>query len=177
MLGYVMRNLGFPLAPMILGVVLGNIAELNLSRAFAITTDLEMFVVRPWSLFFIILAVFSVFFPRYQKLRGRRKWTLAYLPALLAALSVPMVMMGGITRPLIAAALLITAGYTIWRHARAGWRLETGAAPEVHIEETESEEPSRLLADALVQQELLQRDAQKLGAHLREHVILFQAVD
>jgi hypothetical protein len=40
-----------------------------------------------------------------------------------------------------------------------------------------TEDPSRLLADALVQQELLQRDAQKLGAHLREHVILFQSME
>ncbi|MCH2327262.1 MAG: tripartite tricarboxylate transporter permease, partial [Rhodospirillales bacterium] len=46
-LGFVMRHFGFPLAPMILGVVLGNIAELNLSRAFAITTDLTPFVTRP----------------------------------------------------------------------------------------------------------------------------------
>ncbi|HDO52241.1 MAG TPA: Tat pathway signal protein, partial [Rhizobiales bacterium] len=56
-IGFVMRQLGFPLAPMILGVVLGNIAELNLSRAMAITTDLSPFVTRPWSLFFLIIAV------------------------------------------------------------------------------------------------------------------------
>ncbi|MEL6999874.1 MAG: tripartite tricarboxylate transporter permease, partial [Pseudomonadota bacterium] len=41
-LGFVMRMFGFPLAPMILGVVLGNIAELNLSRALAIDTDLTL---------------------------------------------------------------------------------------------------------------------------------------
>ena len=40
-LGFVMRQFGFPLAPMILGVVLGNIAELNLARAMAITTDIR----------------------------------------------------------------------------------------------------------------------------------------
>jgi len=56
-LGLLMRHFGFPLAPMILGVVLGNIAELNLARAFAITTDLTPFVTRPWSLLFLILAV------------------------------------------------------------------------------------------------------------------------
>jgi len=33
------------------------------------------------------------------------------------------------------------------------------------------------LAHLLEQQELLQRDARKLGAHLREHVILFRPVD
>ena len=62
-LGYVMRTLGFPLAPMILGVVLGNIAELNLSRALAISDDIGLFVTRPWSLFFLIVAAFSLVFP------------------------------------------------------------------------------------------------------------------
>ena len=69
-LGYVMRNLGFPLAPMILGVVLGRIAELWLSRATAITTDITPFFTHPWSLFFIILALFSMFFSSYQTQRG-----------------------------------------------------------------------------------------------------------
>ncbi|HSR71698.1 MAG TPA: tripartite tricarboxylate transporter permease, partial [Kiloniellales bacterium] len=49
-IGYVMRVLGFPLAPMILGVVLGNIAELNLNRAIALSGDPTLFVTRPWSL-------------------------------------------------------------------------------------------------------------------------------
>ncbi|MEE2612026.1 MAG: tripartite tricarboxylate transporter permease, partial [Pseudomonadota bacterium] len=64
-LGLAMRHFGFPLAPMILGVVLGNIAELNLARAFAITTDLSPFVTRPWSLLFLLLAIFSAIFPLY----------------------------------------------------------------------------------------------------------------
>ncbi|MFQ5774748.1 MAG: tripartite tricarboxylate transporter permease [Kiloniellaceae bacterium] len=134
-LGYLMRNLGFPLAPMILGVVLGNIAELNLSRAFAISTDLTMFVARPWSLFFIILALFSMFFPRYQKVRGKRKWTLVYVPCLLACLSIPMAMMGGAVRPAIAAALVVAAGYLLWTRARAGWRVEAVEDHDVHLEE------------------------------------------
>ncbi|RME95546.1 MAG: Tat pathway signal protein, partial [Alphaproteobacteria bacterium] len=58
-LGFLMRHFGFPLAPMILGVVLGNIAELNLARAMAIDTSLLHFFVRPWSLFFFIVALFS----------------------------------------------------------------------------------------------------------------------
>ena len=69
-LGFVMRQLGFPLAPMILGVVLGNIAELNLARALAIDADPMLFFVRPWSLFFAIVAVFSMIFPIYQKHRN-----------------------------------------------------------------------------------------------------------
>jgi len=64
LLGFFMRQFGFPLAPMILGVVLGNIAELNLSRALAISTDLSPFVTRPWSLFFLIIAFFLALFSK-----------------------------------------------------------------------------------------------------------------
>lgn len=114
-LGFLMRQFGFPLAPMILGVVLGNIAELNLSRAFAITTDLSPFVTRPWSLFFLILAVFSAFFPLFQKERGKKKWTLFY-PALLAlALSLPVFMMGGVVRPVLAGVLVAFSGYLLFK--------------------------------------------------------------
>ena len=65
---------------MILGVVLGNIAELNLARAFAITSDLTPFVTRPWSLLFFILAIFSAFFPVYQRDRLTKRWILGYSP-------------------------------------------------------------------------------------------------
>ena len=126
-LGFVMRHYGFPLAPMILGVVLGDIAELNLARAFAITTDLSPFVTRPWSLFFLIIATFSAAFPWFQIYRDKKKWTLFYLPAACFASSVPMVMMGGIVRPALGAVLVCLAGYMIWKRAREGWRL---AAPE-----------------------------------------------
>ena len=55
---------------MILGVVLGDIAELNLARALAINADPMLFITRPWSLFFAIIAVFSTIFPLFQKQRG-----------------------------------------------------------------------------------------------------------
>ncbi|HIE20408.1 MAG TPA: Tat pathway signal protein, partial [Rhodospirillales bacterium] len=77
-LGFLMRHFGFPLAPMILGVVLGNIAELNLARAMAITTDISPFFTRPWSLFFFTIAIFSAVFPLFQGHRGKKKWTLFY---------------------------------------------------------------------------------------------------
>lgn len=121
--GYVMRVLGFPLAPMILGVVLGNIAELNLSRALAITTDPTPFVARPWSLFFLVLALFSVFFPLYQSRRGRERWTLAFIPVMALALSVPMFMMGGMIRPVIGVVVVAAALFLLVRHARRGWQL------------------------------------------------------
>ena len=126
-LGFVMRHFGFPLAPMILGVVLGNIAELNLSRAFAITTDLTPFVTRPWSLFFLIIALFSAAFPAFQAQRGRRKWTLFYLPAACYSVALPLFMMGGITRPVVALIVLAFGTHVLVRRARSGWQLQVTA--------------------------------------------------
>jgi len=114
-LGFLMRQFGFPLAPMILGVVLGNIAELNLARAFAITTDLSPFFTRPWSLFFMIVAVFSAMYPMYQDKRGTKIWTLYYPALLLIAVSVPIYMMGGIIRPSIGFVIMVGGFYTLYK--------------------------------------------------------------
>ncbi len=122
-LGLAMRHFGFPLAPMILGVVLGNIAELNLARAFAITTDLSPFVTRPWSLLFLLLAIFSAIFPLYQSSQFKRRWTLAYSPCMAAAVSIPVFMMGGAVRPVIGVMLVALSVYLIWKRARSGWQL------------------------------------------------------
>ena len=120
-LGFIMRSLGFPLAPMILGVVLGNIAELNLSRALAISTDLTPFVTRPWALFFLIAALFSCFFPLYQAhvaRSNRASWTLYYMPAMLAAISLPLFMMSvqsnSIPRGLLGASAILLGIYLLW---------------------------------------------------------------
>jgi putative tricarboxylic transport membrane protein len=132
LLGYVMVRLGFPLTPMILGVVLGPVAEVNLSRSLATSSDLTLFMTRHWSLFFLILAVFSLIYPWFQRARGKRKWTLGYAPALAMALSVPLFLMGGWVRPIAAAGLLAFGIRTIWRRWQSGWALETGdrkAAP------------------------------------------------
>ena len=122
-LGLAMRHFGFPLAPMILGVVLGNIAELNLARAFAITTDLSPFVTRPWSLLFLLLAIFSAFFPLYQSSQFKNRWTLVYSPCMAAAISIPVFMMEGSVRPVIAVMLVALSGYLIWKRMRSGWQL------------------------------------------------------
>lgn len=135
-LGFVMRYYGFPLAPMILGVVLGNIAELNLARCMAITTDLTPFVTRPWSLFFLIIAVFSAAFPIYQAHRGRKKWTLFYLPVACFAVATPLVMMGGIPRPSLAAAVVLFGVYTLWQHARSGWSLNPDDVEDLNLIES-----------------------------------------
>ncbi len=116
LLGFVMRQFGFPLAPMILGVVLGNVAELNLARALAIDTDLTLFVTRPWAMFFAIVAVFSAIFPWYQARRENgAAWTRCYAPAMLVAVALPLALMGGVLRPLLAVAAVATALFLLWR--------------------------------------------------------------
>ena len=115
-LGFVMRQFGFPLAPMILGVVLGNIAELNLARALAIDADPMLFFVRPWSLFFAIVAVFSMIFPIYQKHRDTGSLLeRLFSPLVLLSLSLPLFMMGGLLRTTLALAAIAISSSILWR--------------------------------------------------------------
>ena len=115
-LGFVMRQLGFPLAPMILGVVLGNIAELNLARALAIDADPMLFFVRPWSLFFAIVAVFSMIFPIYQKHRDTGSLIeRLFSPLVLLSLSLPLFMMGGFLLTTLAIAAIAISSFILWR--------------------------------------------------------------
>lgn len=78
-------------------------------------------VTRPWALFFLIIAGFSVLFPWYQRLREHARWTLFYVPALMTCLAVPLAMMDGWPRTLIAVALVAGAVYLLARSARRGW--------------------------------------------------------
>lgn len=134
-LGFIMRHFGFPLAPMILGVVLGNIAELNLARALAISDDLTLFVTRPWAMFFLIVALFSAVFPWFQAARGKKKWTLFYLPLACFAVSLPLGLMavqnGSLPRGIIACVVLAGGSYTLWQRWRSGWNLEAHAGHEL----------------------------------------------
>ena len=109
--GYIMRTLKFPLAPMILGVVLGPIAERWLSRSLALSTDPLEFFTHPWSLFFIMVSVFSIGFSWYQRDRGIKVWTIFYAPALMLAITIPLIMMGGYVRPAIA---IFLAGFALY---------------------------------------------------------------
>jgi putative tricarboxylic transport membrane protein len=131
LLGYAMRRYGFPLAPMILGVVLGDNAEVNLIRALASDDNLWLFITRPWSLFFLMIAFFSVLFPWYQKERTRSTWTIFFVPAVPLVLSIPMFMMGGWVRPGIALALIGLAALMLWRRRQNGWTLPREAVPEL----------------------------------------------
>ena len=109
-LGFVMVRNGFPLTPMVLGVVLGPLAEINLSRAIATSDDLTLFFTRPWALFFFVMAVFSTFFPIYQAARNAKKrWATYYASAFIACLAVPIILMGGWFRTGLGIAFLIMA--------------------------------------------------------------------
>ena len=134
-LGYVLRKLGFPLAPIILGVVLGHIAELWLARATAISTSVLPFIIQPWSMFFLILAVFSVFFSSYQDNLGKKTWTLFYTPALTAAMSVPMFLMEGTARPILGVILLLLSGFLLNRARQQGWKVNPADAEGPRLSE------------------------------------------
>ena len=65
-LGYLMVKYQFPLAPAILGIILGPMAESNFSRALMTSNDLTLFITRPISLAFLVLSLISTVYPFYQ---------------------------------------------------------------------------------------------------------------
>ena len=130
LLGYLMKKFGFPLAPVILGVVLGDLAELNLNRAWTISEDVSLFVTQPWSLFFLLLAAFSTLFPWYQKFRGKRTWTLAFMPLMLMCLSVPLFMMNTPIRMGIGIVMIGLGAWLLWRSHRTGWAVDAADTVE-----------------------------------------------
>jgi putative tricarboxylic transport membrane protein len=72
-LGYMMVKYQYPLAPAILGVILGPLAEVNFRRALMTEDDLTLFVTRPISLAFLILAFISLLYPFYQKYKQKKR--------------------------------------------------------------------------------------------------------
>ncbi len=69
LIGYAMIRTGFPLAPLVLGVVLGDQLEINLIRAIMTDGDLWLFVTRPISGVLLAGAVASVAWALYQRRR------------------------------------------------------------------------------------------------------------
>ena len=70
-LGYAMVKAGLPLAPFILGVILGDQIETNLIRAIADDPDPWLFVTRPISGALLALSVASAAFALWQHRRAR----------------------------------------------------------------------------------------------------------
>ena len=73
LLGYVLVKLGFPLAPLILGVILGDQIEVNLVRAVMTESDPWLFLTRPISGAMLVLSVASVSLALWQHRRQYRR--------------------------------------------------------------------------------------------------------
>jgi putative tricarboxylic transport membrane protein len=68
LLGYAMRRFDFPVAPCIIGLILGPLAEQNLRRALSISQgDWSVFVTHPISLILLILAAIMLMLPLVWK--------------------------------------------------------------------------------------------------------------
>jgi putative tricarboxylic transport membrane protein len=74
-LGYIMKKLRYPIVPLVLGLVLGRLAENSLRQALTISGgDFSIFFTRPISAMFITAAIFAYLTPLIRwALRGRRR--------------------------------------------------------------------------------------------------------
>lgn len=62
--GFLMRLWGFPTAPVLIGMILGPLAEQELRRALTISQgDLSVFLTRPLSASLLLLALLALFAP------------------------------------------------------------------------------------------------------------------
>jgi putative tricarboxylic transport membrane protein len=74
LLGYLMRKMDFPLAPVILGLVLGELMEKNLRRAMALSDgDWGYLFTSPISITLWIMAAISLFAPLIFRRLGQLK--------------------------------------------------------------------------------------------------------
>jgi putative tricarboxylic transport membrane protein len=68
LIGYFMRKYGFPIAPAVLGLVLGQLAELSLRRSLLLSLgDPLILVSRPLSAILLGGAIFSIVYPLIKK--------------------------------------------------------------------------------------------------------------
>jgi len=119
-LGFVMVKNGFPLTPMVLGVVLGPLAELNFARAVSTSDDYSLFFTRPWALFFIVMALFSAFFPLYQNaIKAGKVWARYYGLAFLGCAGVPLLLMEGWFRTALGSVFIVLAILLSLKKSRA----------------------------------------------------------
>jgi putative tricarboxylic transport membrane protein len=71
--GYLMVKTGFPLAPLILGVILGDQIETNYIRAAMTDADWTLFFTRPWSGIMLALSVLSFGYSLWQRRRAAQR--------------------------------------------------------------------------------------------------------
>jgi putative tricarboxylic transport membrane protein len=72
-IGYALVKCGFPLAPLILGLILGDQIEINLIRAIMTDSNPWLFVTRPISGGLLLAAALSVVFAVWQHLRHQKR--------------------------------------------------------------------------------------------------------
>src|SRR5512134_2789217 len=80
LLGYALVKFRFPLAPLILGVILGDQIEINLVRAIMTDADPWLFLTRPISGTLLALSVASVTLALWQHRRQHRRQAAAEAP-------------------------------------------------------------------------------------------------
>lgn len=71
--GYFLSKNDFPLAPLVLGLVLGPMIESNMRRALTASNgDFSIFITKPLSALFLVCALLWLAIPLLLKLRGKR---------------------------------------------------------------------------------------------------------
>ncbi|MGV9381534.1 tripartite tricarboxylate transporter permease [Nonomuraea sp. NPDC003707] len=74
LLGYAMRRFGLPVAPAVIGMILGPMAEIQLRRALAIGAgDVTVLVRSPIAVVLLVLAALALLAPVFRTLSARRR--------------------------------------------------------------------------------------------------------
>ncbi len=72
--GYLLRKLNYPVAPAVLAIVLGPLAERSLRQSLLGSQgDVSIFLTRPISAVCIVIALALILYPVYQKMSHRRR--------------------------------------------------------------------------------------------------------
>jgi putative tricarboxylic transport membrane protein len=72
LLGYVLRRFDYPIAPVVVGLILGPMAEQQLRRALAISQgDPSILVHSPYAIVLYSIAAIALLLPIYLRFRGR----------------------------------------------------------------------------------------------------------
>lgn len=73
-LGYVMQKAGFPVLPLVFGLILGPMFEENLRRTLVVSGgDLSVYITRPISAALLLLSAVTAAYPIYLDYRHRRR--------------------------------------------------------------------------------------------------------
>src|SRR5690606_2046173 len=72
--GYLLRKLDYPVAPAVLAIVLGPLAEQSLRQSLLLSQgEMSIFVTRPLSLMFLLAGVALFIYPLFVAWRRRRR--------------------------------------------------------------------------------------------------------